>query len=636
VGILLTEILLILVFIGVYVFFNYKRKSISQLIIESSLLALFFGTPIIFTSITRSVFEVSKMYLLRLSQLIIIFILFINYTRGTYTQTFKLPNQNLSKALWIWVGVNILTFVFAPNKYIAFIGAYDRWDGILTMLNYVVLFYLILQTVRDKAFVFWLIGALLFTGGLSAIYGIYQSFGMDFMNWSVDPTARVFACINNPVHFSAYIAMLVLPAIALLHYSLKHFKVNLKELLNIPKPQLGLFILLLISIFAMHYTASFLSFGRATWVGFSFALMFFYFFLFKLYHREKIVWSFINFTLGMLVVIAFFVFKVHEAKAVLGFMLILLSLIFIGTEYYLFKNPKDLLTKMALLVLAAQMQFVTVSFIAFFMCLIMIAAIYFLCNVEYKKLHLFILMGLVLVLFIPSFKTNYVQLEVNKRIANQVKIWKETKTEAMPYKDYLLIRNTVIGEMINEGKIDKTEGNVLYRTATYSSDFKSGSARTAMWQSAVGLSLKNLMDPQFKAWIKEYPLLGTGPGTIKAFFPKFRRPDYGRLEGGHNFTPDKLHNDYLDTIATHGLLGFISYFVFFIPLCGYLALKQIKENPEEVSNILLIGLSAGVIVYLGQTLFNFGVVATKVLYYELLGLAVALILNQPFKNNENN
>jgi O-antigen ligase len=157
-----------------------------------------------------------------------------------------------------------------------------------------------------------------------------------------------------------------------------------------------------------------------------------------------------------------------------------------------------------------------------------------------------------------------------------------------------------------------------------------------MWQSAVGLSLKNLMDPQFKAWIKEYPLLGTGPGTIKAFFPKFRRPDYGRLEGGHNFTPDKLHNDYLDTIATHGLLGFISYFVFFIPLCGYLALKQIKENPEEVSNILLIGLSAGVIVYLGQTLFNFGVVATKVLYYELLGLAVALILNQPFKNNENN
>jgi O-antigen ligase len=148
-----------------------------------------------------------------------------------------------------------------------------------------------------------------------------------------------------------------------------------------------------------------------------------------------------------------------------------------------------------------------------------------------------------------------------------------------------------------------------------------------MWQSAIGLSVKNLKDPNFKAWIKEYPLLGTGPGTIKAFFPKFRRPDYGRLEGGHNFTPDKLHNDYLDTIATHGLIGFAVYFVLFIPLCGYLAIKHISEHPGHPANLLIVGLSAGVIVYLGQTMFNFGVVATKVLYYELLALAVALVLN---------
>jgi O-antigen ligase len=237
------------------------------------------------------------------------------------------------------------------------------------------------------------------------------------------------------------------------------------------------------------------------------------------------------------------------------------------------------------------------------------------------------LTGLLLLLFIPSFQTNYIQFEIGKRLSLKTKIWKDTKTDPITSRDIIGLRNDVIGEMVQEGKLTKTEGNVLYRTASYSSDFKTGSARTAMWQSAIGLSVKNLKDPNFKAWIKEYPLLGTGPGTIKAFFPKFRRPDYGRLEGGHNFTPDKLHNDYLDTIATHGLIGFAVYFVLFIPLCGYLAIKHISEHPGHPANLLIVGLSAGVIVYLGQTMFNFGVVATKVLYYELLALAVALVLN---------
>jgi O-antigen ligase len=148
-----------------------------------------------------------------------------------------------------------------------------------------------------------------------------------------------------------------------------------------------------------------------------------------------------------------------------------------------------------------------------------------------------------------------------------------------------------------------------------------------MWRSAIGLSLSAYKDPNFHMWIKDYPLLGTGPCTIKCFFPRYRRPEYGRLEGGHNFTPDKLHNDYVNLIATNGLVGFAVYYILFIPYCGYLFIKRLKDYPNAPSNYLLIGLMSGLLVYLGQVMFNFGVVATRVLFYELLGLAMAILIN---------
>jgi hypothetical protein len=39
---------------------------------------------------------------------------------------------------------------------------------------------------------------------------------------------------------------------------------------------------------------------------------------------------------------------------------------------------------------------------------------------------------------------------------------------------------------------------------------------------------------------------------------------------------------------------------------------------------------SGVMVFMGQVMFNFGVVATNVLFYEILGLAMAIVLNNPF------
>ena len=129
-------------------------------------------------------------------------------------------------------------------------------------------------------------------------------------------------------------------------------------------------------------------------------------------------------------------------------------------------------------------------------------------------------------------------------------------------------------------------------------------------------------------WIKDQPILGPD-WTIKYYYPKYRRPEYGKLEGGHNFTPDRLHNEYLNTLATKGILGFIIHYIVFIGGTT-LMLLTFSNKTSQANQYLIVGLIGGAFVYLGQVMFNFGVVATLVYFYIFIGLGMAI------KNNHEN
>ena len=147
-------------------------------------------------------------------------------------------------------------------------------------------------------------------------------------------------------------------------------------------------------------------------------------------------------------------------------------------------------------------------------------------------------------------------------------------------------------------------------------------ARIAMWKSV----------PQ---WTLDYWLLGSGPDTVKFMYPRYRHHTYGILEGGHNYTPDKLHNEYLNTLTTRGVTGFIIYYFGIILAWVILILKRGYEMKESPYFYLIFAMLSGVGVYLGQVLFNFGVVATLVLFYVLMGLGWSIVIHPSYhlKNN---
>ena len=125
-------------------------------------------------------------------------------------------------------------------------------------------------------------------------------------------------------------------------------------------------------------------------------------------------------------------------------------------------------------------------------------------------------------------------------------------------------------------------------------------------------------------WIKDHLLIGSGLDTIKYMYPVYRRSEYGKLEGGHNYTPDRLHNEYLNVLATKGILGFIAHYIIFIGGSCIILLISIHKHSKNPLQFLILGSLGGAFVYLGQVLFNFGVIATLTLFFLLIGLSLCL------------
>ena len=182
---------------------------------------LIVGIPLAFTASTRSVFEVNKLLVLRLSLLIIYglwLFKYVVYKDNDFDHKeedcyrifgFRWKRIGLEIPVLAWIILNFISSIFSPNVYISIIGAYDRWEGISTNINYILLVYMVAKLVCSFRLRYWIIAITIISTFISSFYGILQSLGFDFMNWNADPTVRVFACINNPVHFCAYVAMCV-------------------------------------------------------------------------------------------------------------------------------------------------------------------------------------------------------------------------------------------------------------------------------------------------------------------------------------------------------------------------------------------------------------------------------------------
>lgn len=97
------------------------------------------------------------------------------------------------------------------------------------------------------------------------------------------------------------------------------------------------------------------------------------------------------------------------------------------------------------------------------------------------------------------------------------------------------------------------------------------------------------------------PILGTGPENFNIVFNKYVTPEFYIYESSSPYF-DRAHNNYLDTLASVGLLGFLAYlgFIFFI---FYFIYKCYKDGKFGVYELMLF--SGVFVAYLVHQVFVF-------------------------------
>ncbi len=771
--------------------------------------------------------------------------------------------------LVIWIIFNFLSTIFSQNFYISVIGAYDRWEGIITVVNYGFLFYYVSKLIQEKWQLKWILFAIIFPIVISSIYGVFQSLNIDFMPWSVDPSRRVFACINNPVHFCPYVGMALPFGLAWILYlsekkvlsSIYHTAVNwvayvagaivfsvtstilykdslttiisntIGDFLGAPKiasamiitvttwivlgilpilsrkassypffnskplrvealnifgtgmlylitlyniiilnapderafslwiiglaiisvpsllkatyktqytkhvipvaiiaatwvlsmyipidaaplsilsiigwiiacisgketfpsrksipywgafgvfliivnmmvdiSQANLFILIahlllyfslapspnwesvvkrgLFSLLTIIYYAQFISFARATWIGFVTVMPIFYMIANHSYDNRNLKEFLIDIFTTLLTIFALvlgLIFNYNEKSAIIA--TIIYTIVTIGVINMIrvaLHKANQRLSPFLLKEFAVAIPLIIITFVVNLQPLpyylwipayIILATVFLYVSKKCSPATKLIINRLcILLLFI---KVQFISLTIINIIIYFVLIagyaLTETKSVENPEKSkWLLIFLIIFGVIVaaptipyhinttilkQESQEILAVSNAKKRVQIYAKDALAGTARTSMWQSSF-------------PWIKDYWLIGSGLDTIKYMYPQYRRPEYGILEGGHNFTPDRLHNEYLNTLATKGVPSFLIYYGWLIGLSIVIVLKSIFRRGFHPINHIRAGLLAGIGIYLVQVLFNFGVVATMILFYVLLGLSVAISKRQ--------
>lgn len=175
------------------------------------------------------------------------------------------------------------------------------------------------------------------------------------------------------------------------------------------------------------------------------------------------------------------------------------------------------------------------------------------------------------------------------------------------------LKLSTLKENLNEQTTNVYQGPALESGGT-----ESGVIRKYVWLGSLNI-------------FKKYPILGTGPETFAFVFPKFKPLEHN-LTSEWDFIYNKAHNEFLNILATTGLVGFIAYIV--LILATIIQLLNIKNKSPQTTGdkVLKISLFSSYLSILVTNFFGFSVVNVSLLFF----LIPAFVLSYEDLNNQKN
>ena len=150
-------------------------------------------------------------------------------------------------------------------------------------------------------------------------------------------------------------------------------------------------------------------------------------------------------------------------------------------------------------------------------------------------------------------------------------------------------------------------------TAVYTAKrFQSVSFRTHTWAATWEM-------------MKDSPILGTGPGSFKIIYPKYRHPQIFYIENAHNNETQHAENEYLEQGISGGFVGIL----LFLGMFGFLffrAYHKLKEKDSFSTQLYTAGYACAILGILIHATVDISVhfVSSGLMLAVFMGVLVAL------------
>lgn len=271
------------------------ERYIDQLIVMMLALLLFL-LPLIFTTTTCALFEPVKLTLLRTVTVICLGLIVIKSV--LFPSSFRADRTVFDLPLFFLALAGLLITAASPVFHTSLWGDLYRYEGYITWLNYLFLFYLasrIVQTEqKERLLILAFISALAFV----SIYGLVQFCGFDFIPWNpaLVELDRVFSTFGNPVFLGAFLTLAVPVSVGFL-YRQKLKMLHFLLLALIPAS----------SLFCLLATQT-----RAAWLGWVVSLIALSAFCPDIWKQRKREWLLL--AMLLLIIIVFFLLLPADRK----------------------------------------------------------------------------------------------------------------------------------------------------------------------------------------------------------------------------------------------------------------------------------------------------------------------------------
>ncbi len=198
-------------------------------VIQSVILGIIILIPIVFWPDFQTVFTIPKLLILRILSAVAL-ILFLLKLFLAKKVTFK--KSPIYLALGLILASAVISTFFSINAITSLFGQYSRFVGLFSLLNFLLLPIIIINT-HDKAAIARALKVSTYTATAVAIFGLLQYFnffGLPILelNWTDSPQNRVFSTAGHANHLAAYLVTNILIAL----FTIK--KLPLKFALTIP------------------------------------------------------------------------------------------------------------------------------------------------------------------------------------------------------------------------------------------------------------------------------------------------------------------------------------------------------------------------------------------------------------------